>query len=126
MVQLHINRSPADCYAAFCDTATMRLWLPGLKHLKVAQVDEAGRLREAAFEYGESLCYALIYAYDDHLRRVRWVPSAGVHDAVSGFATFEPEGEGTRLVYALESLRGREPDHERHVAEAFVGWMHGQ
>jgi hypothetical protein len=126
MVQLHINRSTADCYAAFCDTAAMRLWLPALKHLRVAQVDAQGRIREAVFELGESLSYALVYAYDDQLHRVRWVPSAGVLDAVSGLATFEPDADGTRFVYALESLRGREPDHERHVAEAFVEWMHGR
>src|SRR5262245_29474864 len=103
MVEYRIDRPPADCYAAFNQHEQMRLWLPDLKRLKVVSTDERGRLKEAVYEMGESLTFALVYAYDDASQRVRWVPSAGVRDGVSGYASFEAEaggGGGTRFTYA--------------------------
>jgi hypothetical protein len=123
MLELRLKRSPAQCYSSFCDAAQLRLWLPALKKLRVATTDPQGRRREVVFELGDSLSFALVYAYDDAARRVRWVPSSGVQDGVSGTAVFEPDGEGTRFVYSLDSLRGREPGHERNVAEAFARWV---
>ncbi len=123
MLELHLDRSPAHCYQAFCDAAQLKLWLPDLKKLRVATTDAQGRPREVVFELGDSLSFALVYAYDDTARRVRWVPSAGVLDGVSGSAVFEPDGQGTRFSYSLDSLRGRAPDHERDVALAFARWV---
>jgi hypothetical protein len=124
MLELTLNQPAPRCYETFCDTSQMRLWLPALKKLKVASTDERGRPREAVFEIGESLSFALVYAYDDAALKVRWVPSHGVLDGVSGFAHFEPLASGpTRFVYSLDSLRGREPEHERQVALAFADFV---
>jgi hypothetical protein len=110
------------CFDEFIDLRVARLWLPGLKRAKLVRADERGRPLEVFYEFGERLSYALVYAYDDAHRRVRWVPSAGVRDAVSGSASFEDTPHGCRFVYALESL-ARDPAHEAEVARAFVGWM---
>jgi hypothetical protein len=124
MVDLHLSASAEASYEAFCDLSRARLWVPGLKRVRVVRSDGRGRALEATFEYGESLSYALVYAYDDAARKVRWVPSAGVLDGVSGWAAFSPDGAGCRFTYALESRRGRTPHHPDEVARAFVAWMH--
>lgn len=112
-----------SCFTEFVDLEEARLWLPGLRKLKVVRADARGRPLEVSFEFGETLSYALVYAYDERARQVRWVPSAGLRDGVSGFASFDDAPEGCRFRYSLESLRGRAPDHEREVGEAFVAWM---
>ncbi len=123
MVEL-ILPAPADaCYRQFCDPALIRLWLPGLKRLKVVRSDEHGRPLEITFTLNETLTYALVYAYDDAHHRVRWVPSAGVQDGVSGFAHFEPLPEGCTFRYSIDSQRGRAPEHLEKVAEAFANWV---
>ena len=85
--------------------------------------DEQGRALEVSYEFGESLSYALVYAYDDAAYRVRWVPSSGLQDAVSGSASFDAAPGGCLFRYSLESLRGRAPTHEGDVAQAFAAWM---
>lgn len=119
-----IRAAPDACYAAFCDLSRARLWVPGLKRVKVVRTDARGRALEATYEHGEALSYALVYAYDDAARKVRWVPSAGVLDGVSGSASFEADDGGCRFTYTLESRRGRGPHHSEDVARAFVEWMH--
>ena len=114
---------PADvCYRAFCDISSSRLWVPRLKKVRVVRKDDAGRAIEVSYEH-EALSYALVYAYDDEARKVRWVPSAGVLDGVSGHAEFAPHPEGCVFRYALDSLRGRQPGHTEEVARAFAGWV---
>jgi hypothetical protein len=126
MFELTLSQSAPKCYALFCDMTQMRLWLPSLKKLKVVSTDERGRAIEATFELGESLSFALVYAYDDAALKVRWVPSAGVLDGVSGFAAFTDAGpHACRFSYSLDSLRGREPEHDRHVALAFAEFVSG-
>lgn len=122
-VDLVLLSKPDDCYRQFCDPALTRLWLPGLKALKVVRTDEQGRAVEVTYSVGESLTYALVYAYDDAARRVRWVPSSGVMDGVSGFATFEPHSDGCSFTYSIDSRRGRQPLHAEEVAHAFAQWM---
>lgn len=111
------------CFQEFIDLPTARLWLPGLAKLKIVRSDARGRPLEVSYEFGERLSYALVYAYDDAARQVRWVPSAGVQDGVSGSASFDVVPEGCRFRYSLDSLRGRAPTHEHDVADAFVKWM---
>jgi hypothetical protein len=123
VIELELPASADACYAAFCDGAQLRLWLPALKRMKVAKHDARGRPIEVMFELGDALSFALVYAYDDAARRVRWVPSAGVLDGVSGFATFTPSGSACRLMYSLDSMRGRAPDHEAEVARAFAAYL---
>lgn len=116
--------APAQkCFDEFIDLRTARLWLPGLKRARVVRSDGQGRPLEVFYEFGEALSYALVYAYDDAAKRVRWVPSSGVRDGVSGGASFEDAPSGCRFTYSLESLRGRPEDHETQVARAFVQWM---
>jgi hypothetical protein len=122
-VDLVLPATPEDCYRQFCDTTLTRLWLPGLKQLKVVRTDEQGRAIEIRYSVGESLTYALVYAYDDDAKRVRWVPSSGVQDGVSGFASFEPHPEGCSFSYSIDSRRGRQPLHAEEVAHAFAEWM---
>ncbi len=123
MFEALLPASPRFCFDEFCDLRTARLWLPGLKKARVVRTDAGGRALEVSYEFGESLSYALVYAYDDAALKVRWVPSAGLRDGVSGSASFEATPEGTRFAYALDSLRGRAPTHEADVAQAFVGWI---
>ena len=122
-VDLVLPSTPEDAYHQFCDTSLTRLWLPGLKQLKVVRTDAKGRAVEIRYSVGESLTYALVYAYDDEAKKVRWVPSAGVMDGVSGFASFEPHAEGCSFSYSIDSRRGRQPLHAEEVAHAFAEWM---
>jgi hypothetical protein len=116
--------APAElCFNEFVDLRTARLWLPGLKKARVVRSDDKGRPLEVSYEFGDILSYALVYAYDDVLRRVRWVPSVGLQDGVSGSASFDVVPEGCRFRYSLESLRGRAPTHETDVAQAFAAWI---
>ena len=123
VVEIVLRRSPDECYREFCDVRTARLWLPGLKKVRVARDDARGRALEATYELGDALSYALVYAYDDEARKVRWVPSAGLLDGVSGYAEFAPHPEGCRFTYALESVRGRSPHHAEEVARAFAAYV---
>lgn len=126
MYEARLPSSAEFAWREFIDIPTARLWLPGLKKARVVRTDAQGRALEVSFEFGESLSYALVYAYDEAALKVRWVPSAGVRDGVSGMAAFEALPEGCRFVYALDSLRGRPPAHEREVAEAFAQWIRGR
>ena len=123
MVELILPVAADDAYRQFCDVSLTRLWLPGLKKLKLVRSDERGRAREVSYSLGETLTYALVYAYDDDARRVRWVTSAGVQDGVSGFAAFEPDPEGCKFSYSIDSQRGRAPGHLESVADAFAQWV---
>ncbi len=122
-VDLLLPATADDAYRQFCDTTLTRLWLPGLKQLKVVRSDEKGRAVEVSYSVGESLTYALVYKYDDDAKKVRWVPSAGVMDGVSGTAAFEPHADGCSFSYSIDSRRGRQPLHAEEVAHAFAGWM---
>ncbi|MBL8918154.1 MAG: hypothetical protein JNJ54_04800 [Myxococcaceae bacterium] len=115
--------SPAVAFTAFCDVAAQRRWVPGLKKVKVVRTDAAGRGLEVFYEFGESLAYALVYAWDDVHHKARWVPSSGVRDGVSGSVWFEPTQTGCVMHYHLEALKGRPPEHERDVMRAFADWL---
>lgn len=123
MFEAVLPASPAACFAEFVDLRSARLWLPGLKKARVVRSDEQGRPLEVSYEFGDILSYALVYAYDDAQLRVRWVPSAGLQDGVSGSASFDAAPGGCTFRYSLESLRGRAPTHEADVAQAFAAWM---
>lgn len=123
MFEAVLPASPSLCFSEFVDLRTARLWLPGLRKARVVRSDAQGRPLEVSYEFGDVLSYALVYAYDDAARSVRWVPSAGLMDGVSGFATFDAAPGGCHFRYQLESLRGRAPTHERDVAQAFAGWI---
>ena len=123
MIELTIAAPPKRCFDAFLDLTSARHWVPGLKKLRVVRTDDHGRPLEVTYEFGDDLTYALVYAYDDKRSLVRWVPSAGVLDGVSGWATFEPSGEGCLFRYALESLKGRAKQHPQEVADAFKAWV---
>ncbi|MBE2253409.1 MAG: hypothetical protein IAE78_28025 [Myxococcus sp.] len=121
-VQL-LKASAPDAYRAFSDVAQQRRWVPGVKKVKVVRSDEKGRALEVFYEFGESLAYALVYAWDDAALKVRWVPSSGVRDGVSGSVWFEAAPEGCVMHYQLEALKGRSPEHEHDVVQAFVGFL---
>lgn len=110
----------ARAFAHFADVPGQRRWVPGLKKVKQVRADATGRALEVFYEFGESLAYALVYAWDDGAFKARWVPSSGVLDGVSGSVWFEPTPSGCRMHYQLEALRGRPPEHERDVVDAFV------
>jgi hypothetical protein len=123
MFEAVLPATPAACFAEFIDLRSARLWLPGLKKARVVRSDGQGRPLEVSYEFGDILSYALVYAYDDAQLRVRWVPSAGLQDGVSGSASFDAAPGGCAFRYSLESLRGRAPTHEADVAQAFAAWM---
>jgi hypothetical protein len=115
--------SAADAWKAFCDVGQQRRWVPGVKKVKVVRADGSGRPLEVFYEFGETLAYALVFHWDDATRKVRWVPSSGVLDGVSGSAWFEETPQGCVLHYHLEALKGRPQGHERAVVTAFLGWL---
>lgn len=123
MFDATLPASPEVCFSEFVDLKTARLWLPGLKKAKVVRSDEKGRPLEVSYEFGDVLSYALVYAYDEVHRQVRWVPSAGVQDGVSGQASFEPDPAGCHFRYQVVSVRGRPETHEQEVAQAFAAWI---
>ena len=122
-VELVLPRPPDVCYRAFCDVGSFWLWLPGMKKARVVRSDAEGRALEVSYEFGDSLSYALVYAYDAAARKVRWVPSAGVQYGVSGRAEFTPHPDGCLFSFALEGRKGRGPDHQGEVARAFARWV---
>lgn len=123
MPQRVIKKSPRACFDAFQDLASAKLWVPGLKKVKVVTTDKEGAPQEVAFEFGETRSYSLIYKWDDQALRVRWVPASGVMDAVAGVASFTPHPDGCLFIYSLEALRGRPEHHADDVADAFASWM---
>lgn len=123
MVELILPMNAEACYRHFIDSEQMKLWLPNLKTLKVVRTDEDNRPLEITFTTGETLTYALVYHYADDSKRVRWVPSAGLQDGVSGHAEFEPHEDGCRFRYTAVARRGREPHHAENVAHAFAAWI---
>lgn len=118
-----LEADAAHAYRAFGDVERQRLWVPGLKRVKVVRVDETGRPLEVFYEFGDSLAYALVYAWDDRQLKARWVPSSGVHDGVSGNVWFERLATGCRMHYQLDALKGRPPNHEQEVVRGFRGWL---
>ena len=65
-----------------------------------------------------------VYAYDEAKKHVRWVPSSGVQDGVSGQAKFEAAPDGAcKFTYAVDSQRGRAIEHPEAVANAFAAWV---
>jgi hypothetical protein len=126
---MHVERLPfsaAVAFQAFADVAQQRRWVPGVKKVKVVRSDARGRALEVFYEFGETLAYALVFHWDDGARKVRWVPSSGVLDGVSGSAWFEETAEGCVLHYHLEALKGRPEGHEAAVVAAFVAWVQQQ
>ena len=87
MFEAVLPASAEVCFNEFVDLKSARLWLPGLRKAKVVRADAQGRPLEVSYEFGDVLSYALVYAYDEAQKKVRWVPSAGVQDGVSGSAT---------------------------------------
>lgn len=123
MFEAELPASAEVCFSEFIDLKRARLWLPGLKKLQVVRSDAQGRPLEVSYEFGDVLSYALVYAYDDAAMRVRWVPSVGVRDGVSGFAAFAKSDRGCHFRYSLESFRGRSQTHEQDVGLAFERWI---
>lgn len=123
MITLSLQRSAEEAYRAFCDVTVARLWVPGLKKVQVVRSDAHGHPLEVAYEFGDALSYALVYHYDDVHHRVRWVPSAGALDGISGQASFEPADAGCRITLEIHSVRGRGAGHEADVARAFADWL---
>lgn len=124
MFEAVLPLTPEACFKEFIDLETARLWLPGLRKLRIVRSNAQGRPVEVSFEFGEVLSYALVYAYDDTALGVRWVTSAGLQDGVSGSASFERTDDGwCQFRYSLDSLRGRAPTHEADVGLAFSAWM---
>ena len=107
MFEAELPLSPAACFAEFNDLKVARLWLPGLKKAQVVRSDGQGRPLEVSYEFGESLSYALVYAYDDAALRVRWVPSAGVRDGVAGSTARETAGGEVRSRGVTATVRTR-------------------
>lgn len=123
MPQRVIKQSPRECYEAFKDLSRARLWVPGLKKVRVVTTDKENNPKEVAFEFGESASYSLVYKWDDETLRARWVPASGVMDAVAGVASFTDHPDGCLFIYTLEALRGRPATHADDVADAFSQWM---
>lgn len=117
--------SAPEAYRAFCDVVQQRRWVPGVKKVKVVRADANGRPLEVFYEFGESLAYALVFAWDDGALKGRWVPSSGVRDGVSGSVWFEPSPTGCVMHYHLEALKEQErgPGHEADVVRAFVEFV---
>jgi len=115
--------SAPEAYRAFCDVVQQRRWVPGVKKVKVVRADANGRPLEVFYEFGESLAYALVFAWDDGALKGRWVPSSGVRDGVSGSVWFEPAATGCVMHYHLEALKERGPGHEADVVRAFVEFV---
>ena len=106
-VEAVVPRDPETCWRAFIDPSTLAAWVPGLRRARVIATDAAGRPQEILFEFGSSSTYSLVYTYDAAAREIAWQPRTGKHDAVAGFARFEPADGGTRIIYALKQGDGR-------------------
>lgn len=119
-----LNRSPAQCFGAFCDVRFLTQWVPSLRRATVVRTAADGRPLEVKFEHGASRTYSLVYAYDDAARSVRWVPGVGAREAVSGEARFDAEGSRCRMTYALTGGPAREEIGEAAaIVAAFVRWV---
>lgn len=115
--------SAPEAYRAFCDVVQQRRWVPGVKKVKVVRADASGRPLEVFYEFGESLAYALVFAWDDAGLKSRWVPSSGVRDGVSGSVWFEAAPTGCVMHYQLDALKERGPAHEGDVVRAFIEFL---
>lgn len=124
-----VSRPIEACWRVFTDPRALTAWVPGLRAALVIETTDDGLPREIQFEFGAELIYSLVYSYDIEARIVRWEPRPGEHGAVRGFASFEEDGDATRVTYALEHETGRKAidraiDDPKLLASAFARWMH--
>ena len=124
MIEATIRASAERCFRLFCDVASLRHWVDGLRKVKVVRARPDGLALEVIYEHGATLTYSMLYDYDLAARRVSWEPGLGRRDAVGGWAEFVDEGEACRMRYSLRSGAGRDdPDEAARVVEAFARWV---
>lgn len=103
--RISINRPPDECWAVATDYENYPEWAKSVKEVTVLDTDDEGRgstveLRVAAM--GKSLRSVYDYDYSDAPGSFSWALAEGdmLRD-LHGRYTFEPDGEGTRVVYEL-------------------------
>jgi hypothetical protein len=96
-----VARDAETCWLTFIDAALLTSWVPGLRRAQVI-AKERGMPSEIHFEFSSSLAYTLVYRYDHARYEVHWAPKLGKRDGVAGSVKFEPDGDGTRVIYAIQ------------------------
>jgi carbon monoxide dehydrogenase subunit G len=117
-----VSRDADACWHMFTDVAQLTSWVPGLRSAEILTI-ERGLPAEIHFEYG-AFAYTLVYSYDRANHEVRWQPKLGKQGGVTGFARFEPEGNGTRVTYGSEPGESRTAEDLQPIVEAFAARMH--
>jgi hypothetical protein len=123
-----IARPVEDCWRAFTSPQHWIYWVTGLQVVRVLETTPEGLPREVHFEYAGRVSYVLRYSYDVEAKVVRWGPRPSARGGVRGFARFEPQGRGTRIVYAVEQDGTRTSlesllDDSRAFVDAFAASM---
>ena len=105
-VQRRLDHPPQACFEAFCDVERVPDWVERVVEASVRHTHSDRRPAQVDFVAerpdGVRAKYSLAYAYDREGLRVSWRPREGEEDAVMGYASFDPEGDGCLMTYALQ------------------------
>ncbi len=100
-----VVKAPADkVWAAINDLDAYTQWADGVKSVEVVDTDDEGRPAKAKFHVDAKVLevkYTLVYSYGENV--VSWELTEGDQlSQLDGSYTLEPQGDSTKVTYALE------------------------
>ncbi|MFN8035858.1 MAG: SRPBCC family protein [Acidimicrobiia bacterium] len=104
--RIHIDAPPERCYDVAIDFEQYPEWARDVKQASVLERDGAGRGTLVAYRVaalGRSIRYTLAYDYAQAPESFSWgLVESDLMRSLDGTYRFEPDGDGTRVVYDLE------------------------
>jgi hypothetical protein len=102
---IHIDASPAQCYAVAIEFDRYPEWATDVKDVEVLDRDEEGRGTRVRYEIsalGKTIGYVLAYDYAAAPAGFSWMlEEADYLRRLDGSYRFDPEAAGTRVGYVL-------------------------
>lgn len=103
--RIHIDAPPQRCYDIATDYEQYPAWARDVKHVRVLERDSehrGARVEYRAAAFGRSTRYVLAYDYAEAPAAFSWKLLEGdILRRLDGRYAFEPDGDGTRVVYDL-------------------------
>jgi ribosome-associated toxin RatA of RatAB toxin-antitoxin module len=104
--RIHIDAPPDRCYEVVIDFERYPNWARDVKQATIVERDDQGRGAHVAYRaagLGKSFRYTLAYDYTNAPASISWSLAEGEGlSSLDGTYRFEPDGDGTRVIYDLE------------------------
>jgi ribosome-associated toxin RatA of RatAB toxin-antitoxin module len=104
--RIRIDASPQRCYEVAIDFEEYPNWARDVKQANILERDDEGRGIRVAYRaagLGKSFRYTLAYDYSLAPATFSWGLAEGEGlKSLDGTYRFEPDGDGTRVIYDLE------------------------